>query len=105
MGRIRQEEGEKQRGMKERGGEAGQSRHRRGGARTRKEAERRKKWRQAGGGWGRGGGDAEEAEGRGEKKREGVDLGVSLRPGILDRLPLLVGHSRKRQNKRGALGV
>lgn len=47
MGRAWQEEGEKQRGMKERGGEAGQRRH--GGERTREEAETTKKWRQAGG--------------------------------------------------------
>ena len=37
----------------------------------------------------------------GEKKREGNDLGISLRPGVLDPLHLLVGHSWKRQNKRG----
>lgn len=60
MGRAWQEEGEKQRGMKERGGETGQ--RRRGGERTREEAEMTKKWRQARGGWrgwGRGGGDEE----------------------------------------------
>ena len=87
MGRIWQEEGEKQRGMKERGGEAGQSRHRRGGARTRKEAERRKKWRRAGGGWGRGGGDVDEAEGRGkgtgERKEGGKRNGRGLIWGFL----------------------
>lgn len=65
-------------------------------------------------GWGRGGGDKDGGEGRkkgdgkgkewerwGEKKREGNDVGISLRPGVLDPLHLLVGHSRKRQNKRG----
>lgn len=104
--------------MKKREGEERQRGRRHGGERTRKEAEMEKKWGQMGKEERRGGGGGEEEtrmeereekkemakerHGRGgEKKREGNDLGISLRPGVLDPLHLLVGHSRKRQNKRG----